>query len=225
MHRYRRLFVLLLVGIAVVAAGCAGNANPPQNNQTPLQSPTVTPMTPSETLSTDQSQETPVSTTATVNFPNQTTNGTAIAITNATLPGNGFIAIINGCANCHPLTSPILGTSPYLEQGEYEENIPIPLNSALTENRTLRAVLLNDTNGDRDADYDGSDEVVANTTNAAIDDSAYIMVDNGTEADSPTTATSALTGRTEPKTTGGSPMKSANSSTSQTHPEDDCLQQ
>ena len=145
-------------------------------------------MTPSETLSTDQSQETPVSTTASVNFPNQTTNGTVITIANATLPGNGFVAIINDCANCHPLTSPILGTSPYLEQGQYEENISISLNSALTENQTLRAVLLNDTSGDRDADYDGSDEVVTNTTNAAINDSAYIVVGDGTETDSSTTA-------------------------------------
>ena len=225
MHRYQRLLVLLLIGIAVVVAGCAGGANPPQYNQTPLQSPADAPMTPSETLSTEQPQETPVPAITTVNFPNQTTNGTVIIIANATLPGNGFIAIVNGCANCHPLTSPILGTSSYLEQGEHEENISIQLNSALTENRTLRAVLLNDTSGDRDADYDGSDEVVTNTTNAAIDDSAHIVVSDGTETDSPSTTTSATTGRTEPKTTSGSRTKSSNSLTTQTHPDDNCPQE
>jgi hypothetical protein len=177
-------------------------------------------MTPSETPSTYRPQETPVSTTATVNFPNQTTNGTVITIANATLPSDGFVAIINGCANCHPLTSPILGTSPYLEQGEHEENISISLNSALAENRTLRAVLLNDTSGDRDADYDGSDEVVTNNTNAAIDDRAYIVISDGTETDAPSTTTSASTVRTEPRTTSRSPTKSANSSTSHTHPDD-----
>lgn len=211
--------MLFLVGIAVVVAGCAGDTNPPQNNQTPPQSPAVTPMTSPETLSTEQPQETPVSATATVNFSNQTTNGTVITIAHATLPGNGFIAIINGCGNCHPLTSPIRGTSPYLEQGEHEENISISLNSVLTENRTLRAVLLNDTSGDRDADYDGSDEVVTNTTNAAIDDSAYIVVGNVTETDSPST-TSTL--RTESRTTSESSTELSNSSTSYIHPDDSC---
>lgn len=178
-------------------------------------------MIPSETLSTDQPQGTPVSTPASVNLPNQTTNGTVITVADATLPSNGFVAIINDCSsNRHPLTSSILGTSPYLEQGEYEKNISIPLNSTLTEHRTLRVVPLTDTSGDRDADYDGSDEVVTNNTNAAIDDSAYIVVSDGTETDSPSATTSTV--RTEPRTTGVTPAKPANSSTSHAQPNDSC---
>lgn len=149
---------------------------------------------------------------ATVTFPNQTTNGTVIHIANATLPENGFIVIINNCSRCHPLITSVRGSSPYLEQGHYAENISIPLDSSLKHNQILRAVLLADTNGDQDPDYDGSDEVITNDTNASISDHAHIVISNATETESPRT-TSEHPVRTEPGTTDESSTPPPNSST------------
>ncbi|MFC4447792.1 DUF7282 domain-containing protein [Halorussus aquaticus] len=96
---------------------------------------------------------------ADITFDNQTSNGTAVNVTQAVLPEGGFVTVHlaqNVTGNFTTLVDSEMigqriGNSTYLEPG-LNENVTIRLDQMVTESQMLIAVLHRDTNGNQQFD-------------------------------------------------------------------------
>lgn len=110
------------------------------------------------------SQQNATNATATVVFDNQTTNGSAIIIENATLPEGGFVAIHGpGYARQGVVSGSAITVSRYLEPGthhnvtiQFSNGVPGAVSNSSNFSGAygpLSAVLYRDTNGNKHYDY------------------------------------------------------------------------
>lgn len=87
---------------------------------------------------------------ASVTFENQSSDGQTAVVSSVNLSEGGFVAVQNESGD-HP--DEIRGASAYLSPGTHQ-NVEVPLDPALQENRTLVAQVYTDTNADRRFTYD-----------------------------------------------------------------------
>lgn len=153
-HRFT-ILIAALVALSTVTLGAIGVAA--QETETPIETET-----PTETPTANQTTETPD-----VTFENQTSNGSSVNVSSATLPEGGVVVVYNST-----LAAP-LGNSSYLDAGS-QEDVSIQLNESLTEDQTLIAVAFMDTDGDQqftpgiDEVYVSDGELVAASANVTV---------------------------------------------------------
>lgn len=165
------ILIAAMVALSAVTFGIIGVGA--QETETPVGTETPT----------EESTGTQANESASVTFENQTSNGSSVNVSSATLPEGGFIVVYNST-----LTAP-LGNSSYVESGSQEE-VSVQLNESLTEDQTLIAVAFMDTDGDQqftsgtDEVYISDGELVAASANVTVSDS-----EGGTTDDSEDGAT------------------------------------
>ena len=86
---------------------------------------------------------------ASITAGDSTTTGEAVRIESASLSSGGFVVVHQDGIN-----SSIIGRSAYLEAGEHQ-GVVIPLDESISENASVYVVPYQDTNGNRQFDYDG----------------------------------------------------------------------
>ncbi|WP_225334883.1 DUF7282 domain-containing protein [Halomicrobium urmianum] len=122
---------------------------------------------------------------ATVAFADQTSNGSAAVVRSANLSEGGFLTLWNAPPGAADATESVIGTSAYLQPGEYE-NVTVPLSENLTENATLYAVAHRDTDDDEQADFVATagevDQPYLNWSGEVVNDSATVSVEQRPEA-------------------------------------------
>ncbi|WP_191965429.1 MULTISPECIES: hypothetical protein [Haloferax] len=131
--------------------------------------------------------------TASVQFDDQTSDGTTVTVTSATLSAGGFIAI-------HDASGAVVGASEYLEPGD-QSNVTVTLAEPLTENATLTAMPHLDTNDNQQLDFltsEGAEDGPYTMNGAPVTDTANVIV--GAAEPTPT-ATPTATPTTEEPTT------------------------
>ncbi|WP_049895032.1 DUF7282 domain-containing protein [Halopiger xanaduensis] len=124
--------------------------------------------------------------TATVTFENQTSNGTAVAVNNTTLPEGGF-AVIHAAApadgnenetvtNLSAEYEPgaVLGNSTFLDSGEHE-NVSVELNESLEESQVLIAMAHQDTNDNETYEFPEADDPYTSDDEPVIDDAMITL--------------------------------------------------
>ncbi|MGQ3413148.1 DUF7282 domain-containing protein [Natrinema sp. LN54] len=144
--------------------------------------------------------------TATVTFENQTSNGTAVAVNNTTLPEGGF-AVIHAAApvdgdnatddengdnatddenetvtNMSEEYEPgdVLGNSTHLESGDHE-NVTIELNESLEESQVLIAMAHQDTNDNQTYDFPEADDPYVTDEEPVTDDAMITLEEDQNE--------------------------------------------
>ena len=157
--------------------------------------------------------------TASVEFPNQRTNGSFVTVRSVTLPDGGWVVIHNE-SYLQPGVSPlrtISGLSPYLPPGTHR-NVSVPLTQGVSETQTLVAIPSRDTNNNKTYEYpfsDGFEDVPYTTANGTLTDQANVTITDN--------ASSITRGRTSPSTELNSPptIESTAASPSPTPPPTD----
>lgn len=132
--------------------------------------------------------------TATVTFENQTSNGTAVAVNNTTLPEGGF-AVIHAAApadenateneivtNMSEDYEPgaVLGNSTYLDSGEHE-NVTVELNESLEESQVLIAMAHQDTNDNQTYEFPEADDPYTSDGEPVTDDALITLEEEQNE--------------------------------------------
>ncbi|WP_425607531.1 DUF7282 domain-containing protein [Natrinema zhouii] len=138
--------------------------------------------------------------TATVTFENQTSNGTAVAVNNTTLPEGGF-AVVHAAApadenatdgenatenetvtNMSEEYEPgeVLGNSTYLDSGEHE-NVTVELNESLEESQVLIAMAHQDTNDNQTYEFPEADDPYITDGEPVIDDALITLEEEQNE--------------------------------------------
>ncbi|PGF16845.1 hypothetical protein CP556_12430 [Natrinema sp. CBA1119] len=130
--------------------------------------------------------------TASIDVPDQESDGERVTIEDASLSEGGFVAVYEGLAvDADP--DAIIGVSEYLEAGDHE-NVTIELDEPLEENGSIVAVTHHDTNDDgtfRYAESDGDEDVpYVSGAGAPVIDGAFVTVTD--EPDEPDEATATL---------------------------------
>jgi membrane-bound metal-dependent hydrolase YbcI (DUF457 family) len=92
--------------------------------------------------------------TASIRFPNQSTNGSTVTVRSVTLPSGGFVVVHNeSYLRGGDPTQTAIGLSGYLSAGTHR-NVSVTLvNGSLQQSQTLVAVPSRDTNGNQTYDY------------------------------------------------------------------------
>ena len=142
--------------------------------------------------------------TVALTFDNQTSNGSAVTVSQAVLPDGGFVAVYlaeNVSGNFTTLVGPEnigprVGNSTYLG-AELNENVTIQLDRSLDESQMLIAVPHRDTNGNQQFDpaLEGAETTTA-MDGGAMTTTAMQQVDapyTQTPGDQPITATAFIT--------------------------------
>ncbi|WP_435551638.1 DUF7282 domain-containing protein [Natrinema sp. CGMCC1.2065] len=116
--------------------------------------------------------------TASIDFPDQESDGDAVTVDDVSLSEGGFVAVYDGVAvDTDP--DAIVGVSSYLEAGDHE-NVTVDLEESLNESGPLVAVVHHDTDGDEAFGYvesDGEDDVPYVTAGGApVLDGAFVTV-------------------------------------------------
>ncbi|KAB1198406.1 MULTISPECIES: hypothetical protein [Haloferax] len=110
--------------------------------------------------------------TASVEFNDQTSNGSAVIVSNASLSEGGFVAI-------HDESGAVVGASDYLEPGAHER-IVVTLSESLTANATLTAMPHLDTNDNQQLDFitsDGAEDGPYTENGTPVTDDADVTVE------------------------------------------------
>ena len=134
--------------------------------------------------------------TATVTFENQTSNGTAVAVNNTTLPEGGFVVIhaaapgqraapTDGNETVTNLSEEyepgeVLGNSTFLESGEHE-NVTVELDESLEESQVLIAMAHQDTNDNETYEFPEADDPYTSDDEAVTDDAMISLEDETNE--------------------------------------------
>ncbi|WP_411964241.1 hypothetical protein [Haloferax sp. YSMS24] len=116
--------------------------------------------------------------TASVEFNDQSSNGSEVIVSNASLSDGGFMAI-------HNESGAVIGASEYLEPGD-SERIVVTLAEPLTANATLTAMPHLDTNDNQELDFitsEGAEDGPYTDNGTPVTDDADVTV----EMDEPTT--------------------------------------
>ncbi|RKD97999.1 DUF7282 domain-containing protein [Halopiger aswanensis] len=121
--------------------------------------------------------------TASIEFADQQSEGASVVVDEVDLSEGGFVAIYEGVAvDTDP--DAVIGTSDYLEAGEYED-LEIDLEEPINESQALVAVVHHDTNDDGSFDYvesDGSeDEPYVAAGGGPVLDGAFVTVADDTD--------------------------------------------
>ncbi|AEH37028.1 DUF7282 domain-containing protein [Halopiger xanaduensis] len=121
--------------------------------------------------------------TASIEFPDQESDGASVVVDSVELSEGGFVAIYEGVAvDTDP--DAVVGTSAYLEAGEHED-LEIALDEQLNESQALVAVVHHDTNDDGSFDYvdsDGAeDEPYVTAGGGPVLDGAFVTVADDTD--------------------------------------------
>ncbi|WP_084177331.1 DUF7282 domain-containing protein [Natrinema saccharevitans] len=116
--------------------------------------------------------------TASIDFPDQESDGDAVTVADVSLSEGGFVAVYEGVAvDADP--DAIVGVSSSLESGDHE-NVTVDLEEPLNESGPLVAVVHHDTDGDEAFGYvesDGEDDVPYVTAGGApVLDGAFVTV-------------------------------------------------
>jgi hypothetical protein len=201
-------------GVAVAATGAAldaGDATPAlQENNT-----TGNDTTGNATDATGDNA-TAGNATANVTFDNQTSNGSAVVVENATLPEGGFVVVhlatpenqtVNATENetvdlalTRNLTAgAVVGNSTYLEPGEHE-NVTVTLDQPITDDQYLIATPYRDANGNQSFDGPETDDPYT-SDGEPVTDEAYVTVEGNATAGN---ATANATGNATTNETGNS---------------------
>ncbi|WP_162224262.1 DUF7282 domain-containing protein [Halorussus salinus] len=138
-----------------------------------------------ETTTEEEAEETTTETTteeaeASLTFENQTSNGTVVTISQATLPEGGFVVIHDTSLLDGSVVESVRGVSEYLEPGTHEE-IRVTLDEPITESQPLLALAYQDTNdnetfdfvetqGQADAPYTVDEQVVADDAAVTVEE-------------------------------------------------------
>ncbi|WP_226038956.1 hypothetical protein [Natrinema sp. DC36] len=130
--------------------------------------------------------------TASIDVPDQESNGEQVTIEDVSLSEGGFVAIYEGLAvDADP--DAIIGVSDYLEAGDHE-NVTIELDDPISSSGSIVAVPHHDTNDDGTFQYaesDGEEDVPYVTgAGAPVIDGAFVTVAD--EPDEPDEATATL---------------------------------
>ncbi len=116
--------------------------------------------------------------TASVDFPDQESDGESVVVADVSLSAGGFVAVYEGLAvDADP--DAIVGVSSYLEAGDHE-NVTVDLEEPLNESGPFVAVVHHDTDGDETFDYaesDGeADAPYVTASGAPVLDGAFVTV-------------------------------------------------
>lgn len=148
--------------------------------------------------------------TANVTFENQTANGSAVVVENATLPEGGFVVVhlatpenqsVNASGNetvdvalTRNLTAgAVVGNSTYLDAGTHE-NVTVTLDEPVTDDQYLIAMLHQDTNDNQTYDFPDADGPYT-TDGEPVTDQGYVTVEeNATGGNATANATDNATG-------------------------------
>ena len=103
-----------------------------------------------EETTTEESAETP--TEVSVTFENQTSNGTVVTISQASLPDGGFVVIHDASLLDGSVAESVRGVSQFLEPGTHEE-IRVTLDEPIAESQRLIALAYRDTDDDQTFDF------------------------------------------------------------------------
>jgi predicted ribosomally synthesized peptide with SipW-like signal peptide len=112
---------------------------------------------------------------ASVNFENQTSNGTSVTVDEVNTSDGGFVAILDD--------GNVLGASGYIQAG-VENSIQINLPSALNESQFLTAQVHEDADDDQVLDFlssNGSEDTPYEDNGNPVTDDAFINVTNDTD--------------------------------------------
>jgi hypothetical protein len=136
--------------------------------------------------------------TASVQFADQRTNGSAVTVRSVTLPQGGFVIVHNeSYLRGGDPTQTAIGLSGYLSAGTHQ-NVSVALvNGSVQQSQTLVAVPAQDTDNNQTYDYvrsDGFRDVPYTAENGAVTDRAAVTVaSSATPIASPSQPTSAVT--------------------------------
>ena len=177
---YRRLVTLAVVlGLALVVVSGIGVAQQADTPETPADTP--------ETPDGTDTNETDGNETATLDFNDQESDGTTIAVDDVTLPRDGYVAIHNDSLLDGDAVGSVVGVTDYLEAGTYDdltvELFDVPGaefdESELTENATLIAMPHEETTGNETYDFvssNGTDDGPFTEAGEPVTDDANISV-------------------------------------------------
>ncbi|WP_134670561.1 DUF7282 domain-containing protein [Halorussus marinus] len=90
--------------------------------------------------------------TASLDFEDQTSNGSAVTVRSVAVPEGGFVVIHDNGVVEGDVVDSILGTSEYLDAGT-TENLTVPLDRPLNQSQEVVAVVYRDTNDNRTFDF------------------------------------------------------------------------
>lgn len=154
---------------------------------------------------------------ANIQFTDQRTNGSAVAVESVTLPQGGFVAVHNE-SYLRPWGDPtqtVLGHSQYLPAGTHQ-NVSVELtNGSTTQGRSLVAVPSRDTNANQNYDYvetDGFRDVPYTIDGETVSDQAAIGGSGASDPDSTQNQPSVFGG---PATSSSTTAASSDTDTSQ----------
>ena len=164
-------FGVVVVALLVAASGLAGaaavtDASPAASDSATLAQETTT----TDDAATDNESS---ESNATINFDEQSSNGTAVVVNGTTLSEGGFVVI-------YAENGTVIGNSSYLEPGEHE-NVTVELDVTLDRTQVLVGVAHADTNGDQRFDFNVSEAEAAATTaeNTTAETTTQIEVTDG----------------------------------------------
>ncbi|MFC6722200.1 DUF7282 domain-containing protein [Halovenus amylolytica] len=117
--------------------------------------------------------------TATVEFSDQSTDGTTVVVDSTSLPEGGFITIHDSSLADGDAIGSVRGTSEYLESGDHE-GIEVELDDPLVEDDTLIAMPHRDTNDNQTYDFvdaEGEEDGPYTADGGPVTDDAAVQVE------------------------------------------------
>ncbi len=137
---------------------------------------------------------------ATVTIGEQTGSGDSVTISDLNLSDGGFVSL-----HTESPTGPTIGTSDYLEGGEYSD-LEVSLDESLDSSTTVYAIVHLDTNGNEEYDFPTADDPYTIDGSAVTGSGAYTVESDGTptatDTDTPDgTDTPTATDTAEPTST------------------------
>lgn len=145
---------------------------------------TIAPATTAETTTADE-QTTTQAPAASVEFENQTSNGTVVTVRSVTVPDGGFVVVHDRRIVEGNVNESLRGVSAYLESGTHE-NVSVRLDESLNESREVVAVVYRDSNENETFDFLASGRTedapyVRPGSSVAVNDFAVVTVEDAGE--------------------------------------------